>query len=144
MLSSNQQQIIEQAEFTYSPLEKAFDKQIKIIGDQGKRQVEALENLKPKEQTKAITQKSDDDDESLRQKETYNKLFDKKFNETQEISNEIDYKNLIYNFTTKTCGSINFIKIKGSFGLFKKIRDGDISLKQQKWIKKNLKENQVK
>ena len=55
MLSSNQQQIIEQAEFTYSPLEKAFDKQIKIIGDQGKRQVEALENLKPKEQTKAIT-----------------------------------------------------------------------------------------
>ena len=71
ILPSNQQQIIEQAKFTYSPLEKAFDKQIKTIEDQGKKQVEALENLKPKEQTKTITYKSDDDnDESLRQKET--------------------------------------------------------------------------
>ena len=39
--SINLQQIIEQARFTYSPLEKAFDKQIEIIEDQGKKQVEA-------------------------------------------------------------------------------------------------------
>ena len=31
ILPSNQQQIIEQAKFTYSPLGKAFDKQIKTI-----------------------------------------------------------------------------------------------------------------
>ena len=36
MLPSNQQQIIEQAKFTYSPLEKAFEKQTKTIEDQGK------------------------------------------------------------------------------------------------------------
>ena len=30
ILSSNQQQIIEEAKFTYSPLGKAFEKQIKI------------------------------------------------------------------------------------------------------------------
>ena len=29
ILSSNQKQIIEQAKFTYSPLERAFEKQIK-------------------------------------------------------------------------------------------------------------------
>ena len=29
-LSSNQQQIIEQAKFTYSPLGKAFEKQLKV------------------------------------------------------------------------------------------------------------------
>ena len=40
VLPSNQQQIIEQARFTYSPLRKAFEKQIKTIGDQGKKQVE--------------------------------------------------------------------------------------------------------
>ena len=34
ILPSNQQQIIEQAKFTYSPLEKAFEKQIKTIEDQ--------------------------------------------------------------------------------------------------------------
>ena len=48
ILPSNQQQIIEQAKFTYSPLGKAFEKQIKTIEDQGKKQVDALENLKPK------------------------------------------------------------------------------------------------
>ena len=37
ILSSNQQQIIEQAKFTYSPLGKAFEKQIKTIEDQGKK-----------------------------------------------------------------------------------------------------------
>ena len=36
ILPFNQQQIIEQARFTYSPLGKAFEKQIKTIEDQGK------------------------------------------------------------------------------------------------------------
>ena len=35
ILPSNQQQIIGQAKFTYSPLGKAFEKQIKTIEDQG-------------------------------------------------------------------------------------------------------------
>ena len=35
ILPSNQQQIIEQAKFAYSPLGKAFEKQIKTIEDQG-------------------------------------------------------------------------------------------------------------
>ena len=48
ILPSNQQQIIEQARFTYSPLGKAFEKQIKTIEDQGKKQVEALKVLEPK------------------------------------------------------------------------------------------------
>ena len=39
ILPSNQQQIIEQAKFTYSPLGKAFEKQIKTIEDQGKKQM---------------------------------------------------------------------------------------------------------
>ena len=36
ILPSNQQQIIEQARFTYSPLGKAFEKQVKTVEDQGK------------------------------------------------------------------------------------------------------------
>ena len=47
ILPSNQQQIIEQAKFTYSPLGKAFQKQTKTIEDQGKKQVDALQSLKP-------------------------------------------------------------------------------------------------
>ena len=52
ILRSNQQQIIEEAKFTFSPLGKAFEKQTKIIEDQGKKQVnvlKSLKSLKPKE-----------------------------------------------------------------------------------------------
>ena len=54
ILPSNQQQIIEEAKFTYSPLGKTFEKQVKAIEDQGQKQEDALKNLKPKEQTKPI------------------------------------------------------------------------------------------
>ena len=39
ILPSNQQKIIEQAKFTYFPLGKAFEKQIKTIEDQGKNKL---------------------------------------------------------------------------------------------------------
>ena len=42
ILPSNQQQIIQQAKFAYSPLGKALEKQIKTIEDQGEKQVDAL------------------------------------------------------------------------------------------------------
>ena len=42
ILPSNQQQIIEQAKFTYSPLGKAFEKQAKTIKGQGERQIKAI------------------------------------------------------------------------------------------------------
>ena len=41
-LPSNQQQIIQQAKFNYSPLGKALEKQGKTIKDQGEKQVDAL------------------------------------------------------------------------------------------------------
>ena len=45
ILPSNQQQIIEQAKFNYSPSGKALEKQIKTIEDHGEKQVEALKDL---------------------------------------------------------------------------------------------------
>ena len=48
ILPSNQQQIIEQAKFTYSPLGKVFEKQIKTIEDQEEKQIKALEGFKEK------------------------------------------------------------------------------------------------
>ena len=50
ILPSNQQQIIEQAKLTYSPLGKAFEKKNKkTIEGQGKKQIDALADLKPEE-----------------------------------------------------------------------------------------------
>ena len=47
IIPSDQSRIIEQAKFIYSPLGKAFEKQIKAIEEREKNQVEALKVLKP-------------------------------------------------------------------------------------------------
>ena len=54
---SNQRQIIEQTKFTYSPLEKAFEKQTKTIEEQGKK-MDAITNQKKR--LVALTNKDDD------------------------------------------------------------------------------------
>ena len=51
---SNQRQIIEQAKFIYSPLSKAFEKQVKTIKDQRLKQLEALKAEKCKQDIKSI------------------------------------------------------------------------------------------
>ena len=81
ILPSNQQQIIEQAKFTYSPLGKAFEKQIKIIEDQVQKQVEALKS-------KAINDKSDNN--STISKEIYDKLLEERMYEILGISKKIN------------------------------------------------------
>ena len=53
-MPSNQSRIIEQAKFTYSSLEKALEKERKTIEEQRKKQVEALEVLKPNMQKLTI------------------------------------------------------------------------------------------
>ena len=61
LLPSNQQQIIKQSRFKYSLLGEAFEKRIKTIEDQGEKQADALKDLKPKEQTKPIEDKSNNE-----------------------------------------------------------------------------------
>ena len=43
ILPSDQRRVIEQAKFTYSPLGKTFERQIKTIEDQGEKEIKALE-----------------------------------------------------------------------------------------------------
>ena len=87
ILPSNQQQIIEQAKFTYSPLGKAFEKQIKRIEDQGKKQIDALAELKPKE---------------IKPRETkpnkYGDYFIDRLAKIRESYKPIDFNDLTYNF----------------------------------------------
>ena len=46
----------------------------------------------------------------------------------EEVNDKIDYNDLNYNFKIKSSAPINFIKFKGPFGIFREIRDGNISL----------------
>ena len=98
--------------------------------------------MKPIEGSKAIKY----DDESLEQKQKkYSKLFDEKLDEIQELSREIDYKNLNYDFIKKACGSINFNGYNGPFAPFQKNRRcRHIARNGRRRSKKDLKENLVK
>ena len=82
ILPYNQQKIIEQAKFPYSPLEKAFEKLIKTIEDQGEKQIKAPGDLKPKEQTKSIERIFPKGQQSIEIKNEINKI--KEFEEKNQ------------------------------------------------------------
>ena len=110
ILPSNQQQIIEQAKFTYSPLGKAFEKQIKTIEDQGQKQIDALENLKPKEERKLIEDKSNNQKKA---KIIFNKLIVERKKMMSELYDSVDYNNLKFEYVglTKVLLNIWILKI---------------------------------
>ena len=91
ILPSNQQQIIEQTKFTYSSLGKAFDKQIKTIEDQGKKQVDALNTLKSDNKITIKKYLYDPKDTPFisRQKEIFNKLIDERLEKITDLNEEL-------------------------------------------------------
>ena len=95
-LPSNQQQIIDQTKFTYSPLRKAFEKQIKTIEDQGEKQINAFKVLEPK----AI--ESGSNNKPIISKEIYDKILEERMDEILKMIGKIDCSNLTYKFKGQT------------------------------------------
>ena len=87
ILPSNQQQIAEQAKFTYSPLGKAFEKQIKTIEDQGEKQIDALKLLEPKKQLVNANDDDDDEDKLLhsKEREIFEDIYKKRLDKIEEL-----------------------------------------------------------
>ena len=67
----------EQVKFIYSPLRKAFEKQIKTIEDQGEKQIKAIKNQGQIETTKKDTYDNENTPLILKQKEIFNELVEK-------------------------------------------------------------------
>ena len=107
ILPSNQQQIIEQAKFAYSPLGKAFEKQIKTIENQGQKYIQALKKLKPKEQTKSIQGKSNNQSRAII---IFNEPINKRKNIMNELYNCINKKKLYFEYVDLT-KNVNFMSI---------------------------------
>ena len=140
ILPSNQQQIIEPARFTYSPLGKAFEV-VKTTEDLREKQVDGLKDLKPKEQAKAITHKSDDDNDNTPiREEIYDKILEERMDEILKMSSEIDYKNLVYGFEG-SAPSINFAIFGGPVYNYNKLKNGDKTLQQVEKEQENFKKD---
>ena len=121
----NQQQIIEQAKFTYSPLGKAFEKQIKTIENQGKKQVKALERLESK--SKSIEGIFPEGYESVEIKNEVYKI--------KEYEKNVNRNNMIY-YLSKEPFDFNAFKTIRSFG--ENIYSGKITINEADQEQANL------
>ena len=69
---------MEQAKFTYSPLRKAFEKQIKTIEDQGQKQIKAIQDQGQVKTIKKYAYDSEDTPFNSKQKEIFNEFVDER------------------------------------------------------------------
>ena len=150
MLPSNQQEIIEQAKFTYSALGKAFEKQTKTIEDQGEKQTETIKDQGEK-QIKAIQDKSiekikkyfdyDNDYKKelllLKERKIIRGIYNDRPEQLQLARDNVDYNNL--NYEVITIGDkYQFNGVKDPLVFLKEIKEGRISIQEAKNIQKEF------
>ena len=128
ILPSNQQQLIQQAKFNYSPLGKAIEKQRKTTEDQGEKQVVALESLKDSD--KKLPPIKD-----FIPMENLNPEIINEIKKIEEIEKKVERNKMVYKGTNKTYDFRNFKTIR-TFG--NEIRNNVISLDTANMEQANL------
>ena len=113
ILPVNQQQIIQQARFTYSPLGKAFEKQINIK-DQAERQIETLKSIRKLSVEDVIPNSTFATDEA-----------NEELNKIKEIEKNVNREKLFYKSNKNTYNFKEFQTIR-TFG--EDFCNGEISL----------------
>ena len=125
ILPSNQQQIIQQAKFNYSPLGKALEKQVKTIKDQGEKQVDALK----------ISYKKLPSIKDFVPIEKFNPEIIAEIKIIEEIEKNVDRDKMFYEVTSRNYDFRSFKKIR-SYG--NDIRNNVTSLKAANLERANL------
>ena len=140
ILPSNKKQIIEQAKFTillWEKLLKKKHKKTKTTEDQGQKQVDALENLKPKEEAKPTEDRSNNQSKATL---ISNDLISKRKKIMSELYDSIDYDNLNFEYVGPT-KDVRFYEYMNSKELFNAIKNNQIKFsevrnKQDNFLKK--------
>ena len=134
ILPSNQQQIIQRAKFTYPPLEKTFEKQIKTIKDQGEKQIKAIQD----NQLVNINKDVDYKDKLLlsKEREIFKEIYNERLDKIEEMNNKTDYNDLDYVVLNENM-EYNFSIEKDPISLLNDIKKGEISLEEAKDRQKN-------
>ena len=137
ILPSNQQQIIEQTKFTYSPLGKAFEKQIKSIEDQGEKQIKVTQD---KGKVKTIKKYSYNDDTPFisKQKEIFNALVDERRKKIIDLDERVNLEDLIYRYKGNT-NDLKFDESDNALAMINKIVNGKIDLSDAKYDQQKFK-----
>ena len=135
ILPSNQQQIIQQAKFNYSPLGKAIEKQIKTIEDQGNKQVKAIQD---NHQLVNVNKDYDYKNKLLlsKQREIFKDIYNKRLDQIEEMNNKIGYDDLEYVILSNDM-AYNFSVEKDPISLLNDITSGKTTLKEAKDAQQN-------
>ena len=138
ILASNQQQIIEQAKFSYSPLGKAFEKQTETIEDQGEKQIKAIQDNK--EQSVNINNDDAYKNKLLlsKEREIFKDVYNKRLDKIEELNKKIDYNDLKYNVISSG-EEFNFDKLKDPIVFLNDIKKNKTSLEEAKNIQQEYK-----
>ena len=107
---------------------KAFEKQVKTIEDQGKKQVDVLKDLKEKEQTKLIEDKSSNQSNATI---IFNDLINKRKKIMSELHDSVDYNNLKFEYVGPT-KDVSFYEYMDSKELFNAIKNNQIKFSEVK------------
>ena len=126
--------MIEQAKFTYSSLEKVFEKQTKTIENQEEKQIKAIEKNK-----KQLYNKKQDNNELLLSKERkiFKNIYNKRLNKIDELSKIIDYSDLKLIISSGGTAT-DFSELKDSVTSLESIRKPEISVDEHAINEKNL------
>ena len=138
ILPSNQDQMIEQAKFTYSPLRKAFEKQIKTIEDQGEKQIGALRILKDNKEKQVDN--ADDYKNKLisKEREIFQNIYNERLDKIEELTIKIDKDDLKF-IVNSTSNETDFSRAKDPITFINEIKnDKKKQQKKQKNYKKIL------
>ena len=131
ILPSNQQQIIEQARFTQSPLGKAFEKQIKTIEDQGEKQIKVIQDQGQLQTIKKYAYDPEDTPFISKQKEIFNKLIDERLEKITHLDKKVNSDDLIYRYRGNTA-DVKFDEFDNTLSIINKIQNGEIKLADAK------------
>ena len=137
ILPSNQQQIIEQAKFTYSPLGKTFEKQTKTIEDLGEKQIKAIQD-KSIEKIKKYSDYDNDYKKELlvsKERETFKDIYNDRREQIERFDNDIDYNDLSYELI-KSGNKYKFDGFEDPLEFLHDIKNGKISVQEAKNIEK--------
>ena len=123
---------------------KAFEKQIKTIEDQGKKQLDALNFFLKKTREQIVNDDYKDKVLYSKEREIFKNIYNKRLDKIEELTKKIDGNNLT--FPTISAGeTVDFSRKNDPLTLLKNIRDGKITVeraklpKLQKYLNNNIK-----
>ena len=107
---------------------QAFEKQIKTIEDQAEKHTDVIKDLKPKEQTKLIEDKSNNQPKVTT---IFNELIKKRKELMSELYDSVDYNNLKFEYVGPT-KDVSFYEYMDSKELFNAIKNNQIKFSEVK------------